>query len=332
MQPQEFDNINAETSKVIFDKNFRKLSIKEIAINNNVGITMIRENLVKFKKNLKAIKVNNRRFLGKKKKLDKEKQNLIRDYLKENQFRLYKLNDIRLHLQQTTSDQLQVSNSTIWRVMKKEMGMSFKRVNKIHPSVITEETRRKIAESLNIQATLCLRGIDIIYWDEFKFSWHTSKHYGWAPRGRWGYKQLIPGKFQATFMLAFSVKKIYGVMATIGTFNAQKFIYFLSKIASTAQDKYAVIWDNSKVHVASEVKKYLREQELWIISIPPYWPYVNAWEKLILIIKQRIRMIERTGREINLRVFKQWIDRLNAEELEEWAKQSTFEALNIICK
>ena len=113
MQTQEFDHINAETSKVIFDKNFRKLSIKEIAINNNVGITMIRENLVKFKKNLKAIKVNNRRFLGKKKKLDKEKQNLIRDYLKENQFRLYKLNDIRLHLQQTTSDQLQVSNSTI---------------------------------------------------------------------------------------------------------------------------------------------------------------------------------------------------------------------------
>ena len=74
---------------------------------------MIRENLVKFKNNLKAIQVDNRRFLGKKKKFDKEKQNLIRDYLKENQFRLYKLNDIRLHLQQTTSDQLQISNSTI---------------------------------------------------------------------------------------------------------------------------------------------------------------------------------------------------------------------------
>ena len=42
-------------------------------------------------------------------------------------------------------------------------------------------------------------------------------------------------------MLVFLVKKVYGVMATIGTFNAQKFIYFLSKITSTAQDKYAVI-------------------------------------------------------------------------------------------
>ena len=293
---------------------------------------MIRQNLIKFRKNLKTIKVNNRRFLGKKKKLDQEKQNLIRDYLKENQFRLYKLNDIRLHLLKNTGDQWQVSNSTIWRVMKKEMGMSFKRVNKVHPSIITEETWRKMAESLSIQAELCLRGIDVVYWDEFKFSWHTSKHYGWAPRGRWGYKQLMPGKFQATFMLAFSVKKVYGVMATTGTFNAHKFIYFLSKIRSTAQDKYAVIWDNSKVHVASVVQKFLKEQELWIISIPPYWPYVNAWEKLILIIKQQIRMIERKGREINLRVFKQWIDRLTVKELEHWAKQSSSETLKIICK
>ena len=42
-------------------------------------------------------------------------------------------------------------------------------------------------------------------------------------------------------MLGFSVKKVYGVMATILIFNAQKFIYFLSKIASTAQDQYAVV-------------------------------------------------------------------------------------------
>ena len=185
------------------------------------------------------------------------------------------------------------------------MRMSFKKVNKVHPSVITEETRRKMAQSLNIQAALCLKGIDVIYWDEFKFSWHTSKHYGCTPRGNWGYKQLMPGRFQASFMLAFSAKKLYGIMATTGSFNSQNFIYFLSKIASTAQDKYVVICDNSKVHVASKVSKYLKENELWIIRIPPYWPYVNAWETLILIIKQWIRMIERTGKEINLRVFKQ---------------------------
>ena len=66
---------------------------------------MIRQNLIKFRKYLKTIKANNRRFLGKKKKLDQEKQNLIRDYLKENQFKLCKLNDIRLYLQQKTGDQ-----------------------------------------------------------------------------------------------------------------------------------------------------------------------------------------------------------------------------------
>ena len=190
---------------------------------------MIRQNLTKFIKNLKKIKANNRKFLGKNKKLDQVKQNLVKEYLKENKFRFYKLNDIRLHLLQKTNDQLQVSNSTIRRRMKKEMWMSFKKVNMVHPSVITEETRRKMAESLNIQAALCLRRIDVIYWDEFKFFWHTSKHYGWTPRVHWGYKQLMPGNFQASFMLAFSAKKVYEIMAATGSFNSQNFIYFLSK-------------------------------------------------------------------------------------------------------
>ena len=47
--------------------------------------------------------------------------------------------------------------------MKKEMGMSFKKINKVQTSVIIEETRRKMVESLNIQEAFCFRGIDIIY-------------------------------------------------------------------------------------------------------------------------------------------------------------------------
>ena len=42
----------------------------------------------------------------------------------------------------------------------------------------------------------------------------------------------MQGKFQGTFMLAFSVKKVNGVMTTAYIFNAHKFIYFLSKIRS----------------------------------------------------------------------------------------------------
>ena len=111
-------------------------------------------------------------------------------------------------------------------------GNMFMKENKVHSSVITEETIKKMTESLNIQAALCLRGFDVIYWVELKFSWYTSKHYGWTPRSHWGYKQLMLGRFQALFMLAFSAKNVYGVMATTGSFKSQNFIYFLSKIAS----------------------------------------------------------------------------------------------------
>ena len=58
----ELDETNIKTYKVISDKYFRKLSIKEISENNNVCITLIRQNLTKFRKNLKKIKTNNRKF------------------------------------------------------------------------------------------------------------------------------------------------------------------------------------------------------------------------------------------------------------------------------
>ena len=62
----------------------------------------------------------------------------------------------------------------------------------------------------------------MIFIDEFKFSSHTSKHYGWAPKGKSEYYTLSPWSFQVTFILAFSVKNIHGVIATTETFNSEK--------------------------------------------------------------------------------------------------------------
>ena len=140
----------------------------------------------------------------------------------------------------------------------------------------------------------------------------------------------MPGRFQATFMIAFSAKKIHGVVATAGTFNAERFIYFLSNIANTLHEKYVIVWDNSKVHVAASVKNFLEKHDMLMISIPAYWPFVNAWEKLILLIKRQVRMIERIGKDISLGTFKQRIDQIKEIELEEWVKESFKETLNLI--
>ena len=67
-----------------------------------------------------------------------------------------------------------------------------------------------------------------------------------------------------------------------------------------------------------------------MVSIPPYWPYVDPWEKLILIIKNRVKILERKGTEINFRDFKKIIYNLVIKEIEEWIAKSRTDSLSLV--
>ena len=164
---QAADANNQEEAQVIYDTYFWKIPIEKVAAKNNITPIEVRKMLGVFKKKLKMIKTNNRKHLGKKAKLNQHKLGLIKDFLDENKFKFYKLNDIRLYLLQKAGGQFTVSNSTIGKAMNNSMQMTFKKVNKIHPSVIAQQTKRKMAEALSIQMELSLRGIAIVYCDEF---------------------------------------------------------------------------------------------------------------------------------------------------------------------
>ena len=44
-----------------------------------------------------------------------------------------------------------------------------------------------------------------------------------------------------------------------------------------------------------------------MIIISTYKPFVNIWEKSILIIRNNLREIERNGKIVDLRTFMKWI-------------------------
>ena len=71
-----------------------------------------------------------------------------------------------------------------------------------------------MVEAWALQLELKNEKIQVVYCDEFKYSWHSNKHYGWSIRGKSGHFKLLPSNFQATFMIAFSSTKIHGVMAS----------------------------------------------------------------------------------------------------------------------
>ena len=257
---------------------------------------------------------------------------LIKDFLVENRFISFTLNDLQLYWRRKTAEHSVVSVSTLGRWLRNKFDMSYKKLNKIHPSVPELQSCRKMIEATSIQIELAKRDTVAVYIDEFKYSSHTNKHYGWAERGRPRYRKLFPGSFQASFMIAFSSKEIHGVMATTKTFNSEKFVYFLKMLTKSINDSYAFIWDNCKIHVSKEVQDYLGNNKLWLITIPAYCPFVNAWEKLILIIKSRVRMEERKGKVVNLQMFKKFIDSIKSWELQKWISESFKESSELIHK
>ena len=154
----------------------------------------------------------------------------------------------------------------------------------------------------------------IIYVVGFEYSSHASNLYGWVKRERTGDRRVMQNHFQASFMIAISANKIHGVAATTKTYNSKKFIYLLSKLVSNTDEKYALIWDNAKIHISKLVQKFLRDHKLWMITIPAYSPVVNAAEKIILIIKSRIRKYERSGGRVTLQTF----SKMNRHNLAVW--------------
>jgi predicted AAA+ superfamily ATPase len=73
----------------------------------------------------------------------------------------------------------EVSLSSINRVLKEKLQMSYKKLSNISPKVFTDEKKRQMLESAYLLHHLRKKKYEIIFLDEFSFSERNSKAYGW---------------------------------------------------------------------------------------------------------------------------------------------------------
>ena len=186
-----------------------------------------------------------------------------------------------------------------------------------------------MAEALNIQILLNEQGVKVVYLDGLKFSCNLNRHLGWAKKGIPGHKTLFPSSFQSSIMISFSNKKIQGAIATPNTYNSKKNIYFIKNLSYKISDRYALVWDNARIHKSIDVIKFIEQHRLCIAWITTYWSFVNHCERLILIINTKMRAIERTCRDVNLAKFKNWVDQIKQTKLIRCIRESFEETLTL---
>ena len=74
-----------------------------------------------------------------------------------------------------------------------------------------------------------------------------------------------------------------------------------------------IVVDNATVHKSKLIKAWINKQKMWIVTIAPYWPFLNPIESYISVIKSKIKSNlknceTKTFKGISLKIFKRAFD------------------------
>ena len=181
-----------------------------------------------------------------------------------------------------------ISTSTIRLLVKKILKKSCKVVSRIRPTSISAEGIRKFVESAWLIKTLILEEYDLVFIDEFTVDNRHTKLKSWTDRGKYGFINISNENFSKSFAIAFSKDRFYAVQDTLGAFDSIDFIEFIKKVKNAYDEerhnskcKLVLVIDNAPIHVSRLVKEFWDANQIFVVTIWPYAPSLNPWEKVI---------------------------------------------------
>ena len=116
-----------------------------------------------------------------------------------------------------------IALSTLSNVLKKKVGMSFKKLGFLNPKQATETTPSEISNWSKIIEWFKRSSNKIIYVDEFSITRKTTSMYGWTKKGLPGWKILSPQTFKMSFVASMSQDGCEGVVGFHGTIDGDSF-------------------------------------------------------------------------------------------------------------
>ena len=188
-------------------------------------------------------------------------------------------------------------------MVKKNLKKSYKVVSRIRPTSISAEGIRKFVESAWLIKTLILEEYDLVFINEFTVDNRHTKLKSWTDRGKYGFINISNENFSKSFAIAFFKDRFYVVQDTLGAFDSIAFIEFIKKVKNAYKEvrhkskcKRVLVIDNTPIQVSRLVKEFWDVNQVFVVTIWPYAPSLNPWEKVISVIKEKVKIIEDEGR------------------------------------
>ena len=201
----------------------------------------------------------------------------------------------KFHLENQFSSLRGIDPSTVSRILRENLGLSFKKLGGTNAKKIQPESKSSQISWVKAVLNLLIQGYRLVFIDEFMINRKTQNTYGWTQRGKPGRLLTRAVDFKVSFYILHSQSQVEGMMGTRSSFDQVKYNIFLKElIAKLKMDdninwqKLIIVADNWKFHRTNTIKEFLLKEELAWLFIPPYSPEINACEKLINFIKSSL--------------------------------------------
>ena len=160
-------------------------------------------------------------------KIKKERIAWLQQFVNNKQITGFKLCDARNHLLFNFSSRNPLSLTTVSKVLKRQIGMSYKKLGELNPKKTTQDLMSNLSLCLQTILGLYKLGWYIKFADEFLINRNMMSTYGWTKRGMPGRIKRNSLQFRMSFVVAHSSTKIEGIMWTKENMNTQKYLWFL---------------------------------------------------------------------------------------------------------
>ena len=229
-------------------------------------------------------------------KIKIEHLNWIKAYISQMDGQHFTLVDLWTGIVKEFPELREVSLSSMSLLMRRKLGMSYNKLGKNPPNTDNNNDNNKIINWKKIIYWLTHNNYHVLYFDEFTVNHKTVNQRGWWMKGTNGWRKFIPQSFNMGFVISFSEEQIEGVMGFKTNINSSKLILFLTSVlervkllTSASHKRIAMVCDNWAYHKTEEVRNFLKKNQVLMIWIVPYSPFLNPWEHLIQGIKAKIK-------------------------------------------
>ena len=196
------------------------------------------------------------------------------------------------------------------------------------------ERKREFFESAFVQYFLEQNESTLVYIDEFHVSLRNSKLYNWSPRGSPAIISINHDAWTMSFIIAMSSRGIEGIKASTSSINSEVYIWFWEDVWKKLTSKSGgvkdpvIICDNASLHIWKESAEFMLKHGIKWVTITPYSPQLNAAEKIIGFIKNKLREAWLNGKPLSIAILKQILDKITPEIWNGWIKSSKTEIMN----